>query len=181
MVNAEEGEPGVFKDRHLIEGVPHRIIEGAIISAYAVNSPQIIFYINAKAKLSLTRLKKAIKQSYQLNLLGKNILGSEYSIDASIVQGAGGYVCGEETTLLNTMEGDRREPRIKPPFPTESGYKYSPTLVNNCETLSNIPFILNNGADSFKKTGVENAYGTKIISLSGSVNRPGVFLSLIHI
>ena len=175
VVNAEEGEPGVFKDRHLIEGVPHRIIEGAIISAYAVNSPQIIFYINAKAKLSLTRLKKAIKQSYQLNLLGKNILGSEYSIDASIVQGAGGYVCGEETTLLNTMEGDRREPRIKPPFPTESGYKYSPTLVNNCETLSNIPFILNNGADSFKKTGVENAYGTKIISLSGSVNRPGVF------
>ena len=175
VINAEEGEPGVFKDRHLIEGVPHRIIEGAIISAYAVNSPQIIFYINAKAKLSLTRLKKAIKQSYQLNLLGKNILGSEYSIDASIVQGAGGYVCGEETTLLNTMEGDRREPRIKPPFPTESGYKYSPTLVNNCETLSNIPFILNNGADSFKKTGVENAYGTKIISLSGSVNRPGVF------
>ena len=175
VINAEEGEPGVFKDRHLIEGIPHRIIEGAIISAYAVNANEIIFYINAKAKLSLTRLKNAINQSYELNILGKNILGSPYSVETSIVQGAGGYVCGEETTLLNTLEGDRREPRIKPPFPTESGYKSSPTLVNNCETLSNIPFILNNGSNTFKQIGCENGYGTKIISLSGSVNRPGVF------
>ena len=175
VINAEEGEPGVFKDRHLLEGVPHRIIEGAIISAYAVNAPQIIFYINAKAKLSLDRLKNAIEQCYKLNILGQNILRSKYSVEADIIQGAGGYVCGEETTLLNTMEGDRREPRIKPPFPTESGYKSSPTLVNNCETLSNIPFILTNGATSFKRIGCENAYGTKIISLSGDVNRPGVF------
>jgi NADH:ubiquinone oxidoreductase subunit F (NADH-binding) len=155
--------------------MPHRIIEGAIISAYAVNANEIIFYINAKAKLSLTRLKNAINQSYELNILGKNILGSQYSVETTIVQGAGGYVCGEETTLLNTLEGDRREPRIKPPFPTESGYKSSPTLINNCETLSNIPFILNNGPNTFKQIGCENGYGTKIISLSGSVNRPGVF------
>ena len=175
VVNAEEGEPGVFKDRHLLEGVPHRIIEGAIISAYAVNATQIIFYVNAKAKLSLVRLKKAIEESYDLNILGENILGSKYSVEATIVQGAGGYVCGEETTLLNTLEGDRREPRIKPPFPTESGYKANPTLINNCETLSNIPFILNSGANLFKQIGCESAKGTKIMSLSGAVKRPGVF------
>ena len=174
VVNAEEGEPGIFKDRHLMEGVPYRILEGMTIAAYATGIAEAFIYINAEADLSAQRMQNAVDQAYCAGLLGREILGTTYSLNVEIRRGAGGYVCGEETTLLNTMEGYRREPRLRPPFPTEAGLWAMPTVINNPETLASVPIILANGADEFKKIGNENAAGTKIMSLSGSVQRPGV-------
>ena len=174
VVNSEEGEPGIFKDRHLMEGVPHRIVEGAAIAAYASGAEQAYIYINAEANLSASRMQTALDQARGHGLLGSDILGSGFNLDVEIRRGAGGYVCGEETTLLNTMEGDRREPRLRPPFPTESGLRASPTVINNPETLASVPFILANGAESFAAIGTESDKGTKLISISGSVARPGI-------
>ena len=174
VVNAEEGEPGIFKDRHLMEGVPYRILEGMTIAAYATGVDKAFLYINAEAELSAQRMRNAVDQAVGSGLLGGNILGTGYSLDVEIRRGAGGYVCGEETTLLNTMEGYRREPRLRPPFPTESGLWAMPTVINNPETLCSVPFILANGADEFKSIGSDAASGTKIVSLSGSVQRAGV-------
>ncbi|MDP7579755.1 MAG: SLBB domain-containing protein, partial [SAR202 cluster bacterium] len=174
IVNSEEGEPGIFKDRHLMEGLPHRIIEGAIIAAYASCANTAHIYINAEANLSTERIAKAIKDATKFGMLGKNIMGSGFDLDLEILRGAGGYVCGEETTLLNTMEGTRREPRLKPPFPTQAGLYGRPTVINNPETLSSLYFIMTQGSDAFSSIGQDNATGTKIISLSGSVCRPGV-------
>ena len=174
VVNCEEGEPGLFKDRHLMEGVPHRIIEGALISAYAVDAREIIFYINAEANLSNRRMATAIDQAAELGLIGENALGSGFDVQVEIRRGAGGYVCGDETTLLNTVEGYRREPRLRPPFPTESGLWGLPTVINNAETLANVPFIVGHDAEEFTAIGDGEDTGTKIISLSGSVNRPGL-------
>ena len=174
VVNSEEGEPGIFKDRHLMEGVPHRIVEGAIIAAYASNVHTAFIYINAEAELSAERMQKAIDEAHKRGLLGDNVLDSGFALDLSVRRGAGGYVCGEETTLLNTMEGHRREPRLRPPFPTESGLDSMPTVINNPETLASLPFIMTEGAAAFAEIGADNATGTKIISLSGSVRRPGV-------
>ena len=174
VVNCEEGEPGIFKDRHLMEGVPHRILEGAIIAAYASGVSEAYIYINAEAGLSTQRVIGAIDQACDMGLLGDDILGSGYSLKMEVRRGAGGYVCGEETTLLNTMEGYRREPRLRPPFPTESGLWARPTVINNAETLAAVPFIMANGADSFLQIGTETDRGTKIVSLSGSIQRPGL-------
>jgi NADH:ubiquinone oxidoreductase subunit F (NADH-binding)/(2Fe-2S) ferredoxin len=174
VVNAEEGEPGVFKDRHLMEGVPHRLIEGMAIAAYASGVGRAYVYINAEADLSAERVEGAVGQAYESGLLGDNVLGSEFSLEVSLLRGAGGYVCGEETVLLNTMEGRRREPRFKPPYPTDSGLWARPTVVNNAETLANVPFILAGGAEAFAEIGSDRATGTKLVSLSGSVRRPGV-------
>lgn len=174
VVNAEEGEPGIFKDRHLMEGVPHRTLEGMTIAAYATGISEAFIYINAEAQLSAQRMQNALDRAYGAGLLGTNILGTDYSLDVEIRRGAGGYVCGEETTLLNTMEGYRREPRLRPPFPTESGLWAHPTVINNPETLSSVPFILANGSNEFKEIGNDEASGTKVISLSGSVQRSGV-------
>ena len=174
VVNSEEGEPGVFKDRHLMEGVPHRIIEGTVIAAYASGVSQAFVYINAEADLSAQRVQAALKQALGNGLVGDDILGSGYTLSVEILRGAGGYVCGEETTMLNTMEGYRREPRLRPPFPTEAGLWSKPTVINNAETLASVPFILAEGASSFAEIGTDNASGTKIISLSGSVQRPGI-------
>ena len=174
VVNSEEGEPGIFKDRHLMEGVPHRIIEGAAIAAYASGAEQAYIYINAEAGLSASRMQTALEQARDRGLLGCDILGSGFSLDIEIRRGAGGYVCGEETTLLNTMEGDRREPRLRPPFPTESGLRASPTVINNPETLASVPFILAKGAEAFAAVGTESDKGTKLVSISGSVARPGI-------
>ena len=174
VINAEEGEPGIFKDRHLMEGVPHRILEGAIIAAYASDVHEAYVYINAEANLSAQRVREAITQAEGQGLLGDNILGSGFSLSLQIRRGAGGYVCGEETTLLNTMEGYRREPRLRPPFPTESGLWARPTVINNPETLASVPYILAKGAQAFAEIGSETASGTKIVSLSGSVQRPGM-------
>ena len=174
VVNCEEGEPGLFKDRHLMEGVPHRIVEGALIAAYAIDSHEIIFYINAEANLSSQRMAIAVEQAAELGLVGENVLGSGFDIEVEIRRGAGGYVCGDETTLLNTVEGYRREPRLRPPFPTESGLWGQPTVINNAETLANVPFIMGHEADEFTSIGDGDDTGTKIISLSGSVKRPGL-------
>ncbi|MGH6831416.1 MAG: nicotinate-nucleotide--dimethylbenzimidazole phosphoribosyltransferase, partial [Methyloceanibacter sp.] len=173
VVNSEEGEPGIFKDRHLMEGVPHRILEGAIIAAYASDAHQAYIYINAEANLSAERMQRAVEQAYERGVLGKDILGSGFDLEVEIRRGAGGYVCGEETTLLNTMEGYRREPRLRPPFPTEAGLWAMPTVINNPETLASVPYIIANGAQAFAAIGGEDK-GTKIISLSGLVRRPGV-------
>ena len=174
VVNCEEGEPGIFKDRHLMEGVPHRLIEGAIIAAYASDVNEAYIYINAEANLSAERMQIAVEQAYEAGILGDDILNSGYSLEMQIMRGAGGYVCGDETTLLNTMEGQRREPRQRPPFPTEAGLWGKPTVINNAETLSSVPYILANGSDAFAEVGTEDAKGTKIISLSGAVRNGGL-------
>ena len=174
VVNSEEGEPGIFKDRLLMEAVPYRILEGMTIAAYATGVGQAYIYINAEAELSAQRMRHALDHARGAGLLGEGILGTDYNLNVEIRRGAGGYVCGEETTLLNTMEGYRREPRPRPPFPTESGLWAMPTVINNPETLCSVSFILANGADEFKKIGSDDASGTKIVSLSGSVQRAGV-------
>ena len=174
VINSEEGEPGIFKDRHLMEGVPHRIIEGAIVAAYASGANEAHLYVNAEANLSSDRMARAIDDARKSGLLGDDILGSGFGLDIELRRGAGGYVCGEETTLLNTMEGDRREPRLRPPFPTESGFLSLPTVINNPETLASVPFIMAEGAGAFARIGKDDATGTKIVSLSGSVRRAGV-------
>ena len=174
IVNCEEGEPGLFKDRHLMEGAPHRIIEGACIAAYASDATDIIFYINAEANLSAQRMQTAIQQARELGLIGENALGSGHDFNVEIRRGAGGYVCGEETTLINTVEGYRREPRIRPPYPVESGLWSRPTVINNAETLASVPHIINDGADAFARIGDGADTGTKIVNLSGAVRRPGL-------
>ncbi len=174
VANCEEGEPGIFKDRHLMEGAPHRLLEGAIIAAYAAGVNDVYLYINAEANLSAERVRGALEQAYANGLVGTDVLGSGFSVEMRIVRGAGGYVCGDETTLLNTMEGYRREPRQRPPFPTEAGLWGQPTVINNAETLCSVPYILANGAEAFAAIGTDDDKGTKIVSLSGAVRRAGV-------
>jgi NADH:ubiquinone oxidoreductase subunit F (NADH-binding) len=174
VVNAEEGEPGVFKDRHLMEGSPHRIIEGALIAAYAAGAENVVLYINAEADLSADRMATALAGAEAAGLVGDDVLGSGFDCAVTIRRGAGGYVCGEETTLLNTIEGRRREPRLRPPFPTDAGLYGTPTVINNAETLANLPAILRGGARQFASIGLNEARGTRLISLSGVVRRPGL-------
>jgi NADH:ubiquinone oxidoreductase subunit F (NADH-binding) len=157
-----------------MEGVPHRMIEGATIAAYAAGVHQAYVYINAEADLPTERIQRAVDQALERGLLGDDILGSGFSLDMEICRGAGGYICGEETTLLNSLEGRRREPRLRPPYPTEAGLRGMPTVINNAETLASIPFIITGGSESFSMIGTESDHGTKLISLSGSVRRPGV-------
>ncbi len=199
VVNAEEGEPGIFKDRHLMEGNPHRLLEGMLIAAYAAGCSRGYLYINAEAELSAQRVEGAIAQARELGVMGGAVLGSDFRFDVEVRRGAGGYVCGEETTLLNTIQGERREPRLRPPFPTDSGVFYQPTVINNVETLCNVPLILApsnpSGAGEagegrplsvalgyayggqvagFNEVGPDTAKGTKLICLSGAVRRPGL-------
>ena len=174
VVNAEEGEPGLFKDRHIMEGLPHRLLEGALIAAYATGASRCYIYINAEAHLSAQRVEAALEQARNSGLVGDNILDSGFSCEIEVRRGAGGYVCGEETTLLNTIEGRRREPRLRPPFPVESGLFRQPTVINNVETLANVPYVLQRGPARYGQVGLESAPGTKLICLSGSVRRPGL-------
>ena len=174
VVNAEEGEPGVFKDRHLMEGNPHRIIEGAVIAAYAAGAGNVVIYINAEADLSADRMAAALAAAESAGLAAADVLGSGFDCAVTIRRGAGGYVCGEETTLLNTVEGRRREPRLRPPFPTDAGLYGEPTVINNAETLANLPAILRGGARRFASIGLNEARGTRLVSLSGAVRRPGL-------
>ncbi len=173
VVNAEEGEPGVFKDRHLMEGNPHRIIEGALIAAYAAGAENVVIYINAEADLAADRMAAALAAAEAAGLVG-DVLGSGFDCAVTIRRGAGGYVCGEETTLLNTVEGRRREPRLRPPFPTDAGLYGEPTVINNVETLANLPAILRGGVRRFASIGLNEARGTRLVSLSGAVRRPGL-------
>ena len=174
VVNAEEGEPGLFKDRHVMEGLPHRLLEGALIASYATGASRCFIYINAEAHLSAQRVEAALQDAGNYGLVGDNILDSGYGCQVEVRRGAGGYVCGEETTLLNTIEGRRREPRLRPPFPVESGLFQQPTVINNVETLANLPYILQRGPARYGQVGLESSPGTKLVCLSGAVQRPGL-------
>ena len=174
-VNADEGEPGTFKDRALFEKDPHMMIEGAIIAAYAIGAKTAYVYIRGEFDLPFRRLNAAVQEAYEKKYLGKNILGSGYDCDIFVHQGAGAYICGEETSLINSIEGYRGYPRIKPPFPAVSGLFGSPTVVNNVETLAAVPFIITKGAAAYKSMGTEKSAGTNLFSVSGPVLRPGVY------
>jgi NADH-quinone oxidoreductase subunit F len=172
-VNTDEGEPGTFKDRLLVEHDPHSIIEGAIIAAYATNAQQVFVYIRGEFFLGVKRWIKAIDEAYQHGFLGRNILGSGFDVDMSVHRGAGAYICGEETALINSLEGRRGEPRIKPPYPAQIGLWGEPTLVHNVETLANIPPIIDRGAEWFKAIGTEKSSGPKLFCISGHVRQRG--------
>jgi NADH:ubiquinone oxidoreductase subunit F (NADH-binding)/(2Fe-2S) ferredoxin len=174
ICNADEGEPGTFKDRLIMEGDPHKIIEGMAICAYAIGGNRGFIYIRGEYKLSITRLQKAITDARKYGFLGKKIFGSGFSFDIEIKIGAGAYVCGEETALIESMEGKRGLPRLKPPFPAQCGFRGKPTNVNNVETLANIPPIIRNGAEWFKKFGTSGTPGTKVYTILGHINRPGL-------
>ncbi|MGD0340283.1 MAG: NADH-quinone oxidoreductase subunit F, partial [Bacteroidales bacterium] len=161
VCNADEMEPGTFKDRYLLEGNPHQLIEGMIISAYAIQAEKAFIFLRWAYKKAEVNLRKAIGEAYEAGYLGKNILKSGFDIDLYVHSSAGRYICGEETALLNSLEGKRGIPRTKPPFPAISGLFGNPTVVNNVETLSWIPHILNNGADWFKSLSLTGTGGTK--------------------
>jgi len=175
VVNADEMEPGTFKDRMLLEGDPHQIIEGVITSAYAIEAEQAFIFIRWAYKLAARRLEAAIAEAYAYNYLGKNILGSGFNLDLRIHGSAGRYICGEETALLNALEGKRALPRAKPPFPQICGLFGKPTIVNNAETIANIPHIVNNGPDWFKDLSTSPDSGTKLYGVSGRVKNPGAW------
>jgi NADH-quinone oxidoreductase subunit F len=175
VVNADEMEPGTFKDRLLLEGDPHQMIEGVIVSAYAIEADVAYIFLRWEYKLAEKRLRRAIAEAYEGNYLGKNILGSGYSLDLHLHVSAGRYMCGEETGLLNALEGKRATPRSKPPYPQVSGLWGKPTIVNNVETLCNVPHIVNHGAEWFKGLSHTDEGGTKIYGVSGKVKRPGAW------
>jgi len=175
VVNADEMEPGTFKDRLLLEGDPHQLIEGTIISAYAIQADVGYIFLRWAYKESERRLRKAIAEAYDAGYLGKNILGSGFDFELHLHVSAGRYMCGEETGLLNSLEGRRATPRAKPPFPQISGLWGQPTIVNNVETLSCVPHIIRNGADWFKGLSLTSDGGTKIYGASGRVKRPGLW------
>lgn len=174
VCNADEGEPGTFKDRLILEGDPHAVIEGMALAGYAVGSSMGYIYIRGEYKMSIERSKRAIEQARANGLLGKNIFDSGFSFDIEVREGAGAYICGEETALIESIEGKRGEPRDKPPFPPSQGLWGKPTIVNNVETLANIPQIILNGADWFKRLGTEKSPGTKVFTMVGNINNPGL-------
>ena len=175
VVNADEMEPGTFKDRLLLEGDPNLIVEGAIISAYAVEADVAYIFLRWAYKTAAPRIEKAIAQAYEKKYLGKNILGSGYALDMYLHTSAGRYMCGEEDGLLDSLEGKRAIPRSKPPYPQTCGLWGKPTVVNNVETLANIPYIVENGPESFKKLSLTDEGGTKLYGVSGRVNNPGLW------
>jgi NADH-quinone oxidoreductase subunit F len=175
VVNADEMEPGTFKDRLLLEGDPHQVIEGAIISAYAIQAEVGYIFLRWAYKDAERKLRKALAEAYDAGYLGKNILGTGFDFDLHLHVSAGRYMCGEETGLLNSLEGKRATPRAKPPFPQISGLWGQPTIVNNVETLSNVPHILRKGADWFKSLSHTSDAGTKLYGASGRVKRPGLW------
>lgn len=172
IVNGEEGEPGIFKDRHLLEGDPHRLLEGALLAAYAAGTSRVILYIHGEAHLAARHIERALEQALAAGFVGERVLGSEFSVAVEVRRGAGGFVLGEETALMESLEGRRAMPRPKPPFPTESGVFGRPTVINNVETLFTVPLILGRGAGWW--TGLGRGHGTKVFGLSGNVARPGV-------
>lgn len=173
VCNADEGEPGTFKDRIIMEGDPHLYLEGMIIAAYAVGAEKGYIYIRGEYLESIEKTRIALSQAKDRGFLGERLLGSEYSLDIELRIGAGSYLCGEELTLLESLEGKRGYPRIKPPYPAQEGLFDQPTLINNVETLAHIPAIIDRGAQWYKSLGAENAAGTKIFTLSGDVSNPG--------
>jgi len=174
VCNADEGDPGAFMDRSILEGDPHRVIEGMIIAGYAIGANEGIIYCRAEYPLAISRLELAMNQARENNYLGKAILGSDFSFDIRIKKGAGAFVCGEETALIASLEGERGMPRLKPPFPAESGYWKNPTNINNVETFANIPWIISNGPEKFASMGTEKSKGTKVFALAGKINNGGL-------
>ena len=174
VCNADEGEPGTFKDRLILEGDPHRLVEGMMLAGYAVGASKGYIYIRGEYSLSIERMQKAIDASREAGLLGEAILGSEFAFDLEIKKGAGAYVCGEETSLIESIEGKRGFPRLKPPYPGAMGLWSKPTVVNNVETLANIPPIVRHGAEWFRGYGTESSPGTKVYTILGQVAHPGL-------
>ena len=174
ICNADEGDPGAFMDRAVIESDPHTLIEGMLIGAYAIGASDMYVYIRAEYPLAVERLSRAIEQARSRGLLGKNILGTDFSCDLNIKIGAGAFVCGEETALIESMEGKRGMPRLKPPFPAQSGYLNEPSNINNVETFANVAWIIQHGGTAFAAMGTENSKGTKVFALTGKVQRGGL-------
>jgi NADH:ubiquinone oxidoreductase subunit F (NADH-binding)/NAD-dependent dihydropyrimidine dehydrogenase PreA subunit len=174
ICNGDEGDPGAFMDRMLIESFPYRVLEGMMIAAYAVGASSGILYIRAEYSLAVERIKNAIERCIEKGLIGKKLYGSEFSININLFEGAGAFVCGEETALIASIEGERGNPKYRPPYPAEEGYNGKPTLVNNPETFCQIPWIVRNGNQEFKSIGTDNSRGTKVFALAGKVARGGL-------
>lgn len=174
ICNADEGDPGAFMDRAVIEGDPHHVLEGLAIASYAIGASKAYIYIRAEYPLAIERLQIAIRQAMDFGLIGDNILDSAFNLQIKIKKGAGAFVCGEETALIHSIEGKRGMPRPRPPYPTTSGLNGKPTVINNVETLANIPYIILNGPEYFAAMGTEGSKGTKVFALSGNVQRTGL-------
>lgn len=174
ICNADEGDPGAFMDRAVIESDPHNLIEGMLIAAYAIGASEAVVYVRAEYPLAIERLTEAIKQAEERNLLGENIMGTDFSCVMRIKAGAGAFVCGEETALIESIQGERGMPRLKPPFPAQSGYWYKPSNINNVETFANVSWIILNGGSAFAAMGTENSKGTKVFALTGKIKKGGL-------
>ncbi len=176
VVNGDESEPGTYKDRLLMERDPHQVIEGCLITCYALGLTQCFLYVRGEMALAQERIASALNDAYAAGYVGRNILGTEFSVDITLSWGAGAYIVGEETALIESLEGNRGRPRLKPPFfPAAIGLYGQPTIVNNIETMANLPWIMNNGADQYKTYGSETSPGTRLFAVSGHVKRPGVY------
>ncbi len=173
VINGDESEPGTFKDRQLLERDPHQLIEGIVLASYALGVNRAFIYIRGEYPKPARRVQRAIDEAYEKGFLGDDILRSGFSLEVSVHLGGGAYICGEETALLNSLEGRRGEPRLKPPFPAVEGLYARPTIVNNVESISNVPWIVANGGTSYAAIGPERSAGTRMFSLSGHVNKPG--------
>lgn len=174
ICNGDEGDPGAFMDRSILEGDPHAVFEGMAIGAYAIGASEGYIYVRAEYPLAIKRLKLALGQAEERGLLGDNIMGSDFSFDLKIKEGAGAFVCGEETALMQSIEGERGMPRLRPPFPAQFGLWGQPTNINNVETLASVPWIMTNGAEAFSSRGFEKSKGTKVFALTGKVKRSGL-------
>jgi NADH-quinone oxidoreductase subunit F len=173
VCNADESEPGTFKDRELMQKSPHMLIEGMIIAAYVIGATRAFIYIRGEYELQADRLEAAVEEAKAEGYLGERILGSDHTLTLWVHRGAGAYICGEETALLDSLEGKRGNPRLKPPFPANQGLYQGPTLINNVETLATVPHIVNMGGEEYAKLGTPGSTGTKLVSVSGNVKRPG--------
>ena len=174
-INADESEPGTFKDRYIIEQDPHQIIEGIAISAFAINCHTAYFYIRGEFKKQAEIFQKAIDEAYAKGYLGENVMGSGFKLDLHVHRGAGAYICGEETALIESLEGKKGWPRLKPPFPAVVGLFGCPTVVNNVETMASVPVIMEMGGEKYMKLGSEKSGGTRLICMSGHIKKPGVY------
>jgi NADH-quinone oxidoreductase subunit F len=174
VCNADEGDPGAFMDRSILEGDPHGVIEGMMIGGYAIGASEGIFYVRAEYPLAIKRIELALSQAREKGILGKNIFGSGFDFDLWIKAGAGAFVCGEETALIASLEGERGMPRLKPPFPAQKGFWQKPTNINNVETLANVPWIFRNGGKAFAAMGTEKSKGTKVFALAGKIKKGGL-------
>ncbi len=175
VCNADESEPGTFKDHFLMREIPHLLIEGMIVSSFALGANKSFIYVRGELMYVIHILEKAIAEAKAAGFLGKNILGSGYDLELVVQPGGGAYICGEETALLESLEGKRGNPRNKPPFPAVKGLYQSPTVVNNVESIANTPWIVNNGGEAYASLGIGRSTGTKLISASGHINKPGVY------